>query len=386
MSDSDESGVTHTDVSSPFEELSDIGSPRSPEYVPESNLEVHSEDDDDEDPEEDPFDYPADGGDDGDDEEGSSEDDEDDDMDIEVDEEEEEEHLILADSVVVALTAAEQPPSVEETVPFETDESAATPSPHPAYRMTARISILAPIPVPAWSDSEVVRLLAMSSPPSSPLSPRSSPPPQIPFPPLHPILSPPSPVLSPAPPPSPIRSLGYRADMIRLRAEAASTSHSPPLPPPFILSPTRSDAPSSGTPLLLPISASTSSPPLQLPSSSRREDRPEVTLPPRKRLCIALSPGYEVGESSSAAAPRPAGGLRADYGFVATMDREIMYDPEREEIYRDYRVENSLQGQVTALQGQVIALQAQVTALQGQQGLAGGPTQPELLGEAGSSS
>nr|GFC77472.1 hypothetical protein [Tanacetum cinerariifolium] len=49
------------------------------------------------------------------------------------------------------------------------------------------------------------------------------------FPPLPPILSPPLPVLSPAPPPSPIRSLGYRAAMIRLRAEAASTSHSPPL-------------------------------------------------------------------------------------------------------------------------------------------------------------
>ncbi|GKD71650.1 hypothetical protein Tco_1325740, partial [Tanacetum coccineum] len=42
---------------------------------------------------------------------------------------------------------------------------------------------------------------------------------------------------------------------------------------------------------------------------------------------------YEVGESSSAAATRPAGGLRADYGFVATMDREIRRDPEREVRY-----------------------------------------------------
>nr|GFB85025.1 hypothetical protein [Tanacetum cinerariifolium] len=39
---------------------------------------------------------------------------------------------------------------------------------------------------------------------------------------------------------------------------------------------------------------------------------------------------YEVGESSSTVAARPAGGLKADYGFVATMDREIMRDPERE--------------------------------------------------------
>nr|GEX17805.1 hypothetical protein [Tanacetum cinerariifolium] len=214
-----------------------------PEYVPESDFEEHPEDDDDEDPEEDPVDYPADGGDDGDDEEGSSEDDEDDKMDIEAEEEEEEEHPAPADSVVVAPTAADQAPSAEEMEPFETDE-----------------------------------LLAISSPPASPLFPWSSPPPHIPFPPLPSILSPPLPVLSPAPPPRPIRSLGYRATMIRLRDEAASTSHSPPL---------------------------------QLPSASRREDRPEVTLPPRKRLDIALGPRYEVGESSSAAAARPAGGAKS---------------------------------------------------------------------------
>nr|GFD00907.1 hypothetical protein [Tanacetum cinerariifolium] len=108
--------------------------------------------------------------------------------------------------------------------PFETDESAATPPPHPTYRTTARISIPAPVPMPAWTDSEVARLLAISSPPASPLSPWSSPPPQILFPPLPPILSPPSPV----------------------------------------------------------------------------------------------------GESSSSTGARPAGGFRADYGFVATVDREIM--------------------------------------------------------------
>nr|GFC51513.1 hypothetical protein [Tanacetum cinerariifolium] len=178
--------------------------------------------------------------------------------------------------------------------------------------------------------------------------------------------------------------------------------------------------------------ASTSSPPLQLPSASHREDRPEVTLPPQKRLG-ALGPRYEVGESSSAAVARPAGGLRADYGFVTTMDREIMRDPEREVGYRitdswdeivetlqgapvstdtelsryvrefEMRVRQdmdeiymrrstkiselrtALQGQVTALHGQVTALQAQVTTLQGQQGLAGGPTQSELLEEAGGS-
>nr|GFA90674.1 hypothetical protein [Tanacetum cinerariifolium] len=354
MSDSDESGVTYTDISSPFEELSDIGSPRaddhehlmlpemledpfvevvlqeppspdyipglkepeqapsspdyvpglehaddeivaedqpyaedaspiaqSPEYVLESDFEMHLEDDDDEDPEEDPVDYPSNEGDDGDDEEESSEDDEDeedDEMDVEADEEEEEEHPAPADSVVVAPTAADQAPSAEETEPFETDE-----------------------------------LLALSSPPASPLSPWSSPPPQIPFPPLPLILSPPSPILSSAPPPFLIRSLGYRA-AIRLRDKAASTS----------------------------------SPPLQLPSASRREDRPEVTLPPWKRLDIALGPRYEVGESSSTAAARPAGGFRADYGFVATVDREIMCDPKREV---GYGITDSWDEIVETLQG-----------------------------------
>ncbi|GKA09292.1 hypothetical protein Tco_0688623 [Tanacetum coccineum] len=286
MSDFDEIwGVTYTEVSSPFEGLSDIGSPRaddheylelsgmpkdpymeaalqappspdypyadnasptaqSPDYVPKSDPEADPEEDDDEDPEEDPVDYPADGGDDGNDEEGSSEDDEDDDINIEADEdEEEEEHSTPANSVVVALPATNQALSAAD---FYSSSIC--------------------VPTPVWSDAEVARLLAISTPPSSPLSPWSSPLPQIPSPSLP--LSPPSLVLSPAPPPSPIH------------------------------------APSSGIPPPLRISVPTSSPPLLLPSTSR--------------------------ESSSAAAARPAGGLRTDYGFVATIDREIRRDPERE--------------------------------------------------------
>ncbi|GJR64668.1 putative reverse transcriptase domain-containing protein [Tanacetum coccineum] len=242
MSDSDESGVTYTEVSSPFEGLSDIGSPRaddheylelpwmpedpyveaalqappspdyvpgpeepeqappsldyvpgpkhtddeivaedqpdakdasptaqSPDYVTESDPEADPEEDDVEDPKDDLVDYSADGGDDRDDEDESSEEDEDDEVDMEADEEEEE-HPAPADSVVVALPATDQAPSAEETEPFETDESAATPPPHPAYRVTTRISIPAPVPTPVWSDAEVARLLAISTPPSSPLS------------------------------------------------------------------------------------------------------------------------------------------------------------------------------------------------------------------------
>ncbi|GKG61718.1 hypothetical protein Tco_0621427, partial [Tanacetum coccineum] len=81
--------------------------------------------------------------------------------------EEEEEHPSPY-SVVVALPAADQASSAEETKPFETDESAATPPPHPAYRVTARISIPTPLPTPVWSDAEISRLLAISTPPSSP--------------------------------------------------------------------------------------------------------------------------------------------------------------------------------------------------------------------------
>nr|GEW32596.1 hypothetical protein [Tanacetum cinerariifolium] len=79
-----------------------------------------------------------------------------------------------------------------------------------------------------------------------------------------------------------------------------------------------------------------------------REDRPEVTLPPRKRLGIALGPRYEVGESSSTAAARTAGGLRVDYSFVATMDREIRRDRQREV---GYGITDSWDEIVETLQG-----------------------------------
>ncbi|GJX76029.1 hypothetical protein Tco_0322840, partial [Tanacetum coccineum] len=346
MSDSEDSTVTYTAVSSPFRGLSDIGSlgvdgppvmledpyayvvaafqappspdyvsgpeyPPSPDFVPEPVYlefmppedevlpaeeqplpaavsptadspgyvpESDPEEDDDEDPEEDPADYPADGGDDGDDEDESSDDDKDDDVDIEGDEEEE--HLAPADSTAVALPAVDHAPSAEETEPFETDESAATPPPHLAYRVTARMSIRDEPPTLFWSEAEVAILLVIPSPPPSPFSQWSSLLPQIPTPPLP---------VSPPLPASPTYPLGYRAAMIQLRAEVLSTSYSPL--PHIILSYTRADTPPSA-------------------------DKPEVTLPPRKRLGIALGPRYEVGESLSALTARPPGGFRAEFGFV----------------------------------------------------------------------
>ncbi|GKE09103.1 hypothetical protein Tco_1412654, partial [Tanacetum coccineum] len=241
-----------------------------PGYVPESDPEEEPEEEpeeDNEDLEEDPADYPADRDDDDKEEEGEpSEDDADDeDKDEDEDEEEDEEHPALADSVPLV------------------------------HRMTARISIRDEPSISLPPKEEVERLLALTTPPPSPLTPLSSLLPHIPSP-LLPA-SPPASVLPTLPPASPTHPLGYTAAMIRLRAKILSTSHPLPLP--------------------------TSSPPLQILSSDRRANRPEITLPPRERLGIDLGPRYEVGKSSFVAAARPIGGHRADYGFVGTMDTEI---------------------------------------------------------------
>ncbi|GKF17384.1 hypothetical protein Tco_0062302, partial [Tanacetum coccineum] len=124
------------------------------------------------------------------------------------------------------------------------------------------------------------------------------------------------------------------------------------LPPPIILSHTRPDAPSSGTP------------PLYLLSIDRKEDKPEVTLPPRKRLGIVLGPRYEIGESSFAAAAKPTGGLREDYGFVATMDREIRRDLERD---IGYGITDSWDEIVEAMQGTPVDIDEIYTRLDDEQ-------------------
>ncbi|GJT14769.1 hypothetical protein Tco_0873475 [Tanacetum coccineum] len=209
----------------------------SPGYVPKSDPEEEPEEDD-EDPKEDPADYPANKDDDEEEEEEepSRYDADDEDQDEDEDEEEDEEHPAPADSIP------------------------------PIHRMTARISIRDEpfISLPPREEGE--RLLALTTPPPSPLTPLSSLLPQIPSPPL---------------PASPLASV---------------------LP-------------------ALPLR--TSSPPLQLLSSDRRADRTEITLPPQKRLGIDLGPRCEVGESSAAAAARPIRGRRAGYGFVDTVDAEI---------------------------------------------------------------
>ncbi|GKF47634.1 hypothetical protein Tco_0137436 [Tanacetum coccineum] len=168
-------------------------------------------------------------------------DDDDDDEDEDEDEEEEEEHPAPVDSVP------------------------------PVHRMTARISIRDEPSISLSPMEEVERLLSLTTPPPSPLTPLSSPLPHIPSPPF---------------PASPLASL-------------------------------------------LP-----ASPPLKLLSSNHRTDKPKITLLPWKRLGIDIGPRYEIGESSAAAATRLIGGRRADYRFVGTMDTEIRRQRAEEVGYR----------------------------------------------------
>nr|GFB11752.1 hypothetical protein [Tanacetum cinerariifolium] len=133
----------------------------------------------------------------------------------------------------------------------------------PALRDTARISFRPQPPTLSFTKEDVERFLAMPIPPPSPLTLLSSSLPQI---------------------------------------------QSPPLP---------------ASPPILPIPLPTASPPLQLLSLDRRADRPEVTLPPRKRLSIVHCPGYKAGKSSVATVTRPIEGRRADYGFVNFVEAEI---------------------------------------------------------------
>ncbi|GJZ22594.1 hypothetical protein Tco_0559633 [Tanacetum coccineum] len=293
MSDSEDSTVTYTAVSSPFR------APPSPDYMPGPeepkqaplSLEFVPE------PLYPKFMPP---------EDESSDDDEDDDDDVE--EEEEEEHPTLADSV-----------------------------PPPVHRVTDRMSIQDELPTPFWFESEIARLLAIPSPLTSP--PHETPP--------------------------------------------------------------------SGTPPLLPIPLPTSSPPLILPSTDYRADRPRVCLPPWKRLCISLgapmTDDIELGRRMT--------------NLVSTVRQDT------DEIYR--RLDEAqdaravLSGRLNLLQrdrhshaytallmkreailsceawgqsmdasdnarSKVRALRTTVTALQGQQGPASGPAQPEILEEAGS--
>ncbi|GKC18100.1 hypothetical protein Tco_1014882 [Tanacetum coccineum] len=199
-------------------------------YVVESGLEEDPEEYEDDETEDGPVDYPMDGGEDGDDDDGySSGDDADDD---DEDEEEEEEHLAPADSAVVVPTAS--------------------------------------ISLPP--EAEVERLLAM-----------------------------------PTPPPSPLISLSPPSARGRLARCMAPSAHSSPLPVPSPL------LPSSGYPTQIQS--------LKIASTQAFVDvvtaaLPSPPLPPSLYIPPPVDRRDDIPESE------PIGGRGINYGFVSTVDAE----------------------------------------------------------------
>ncbi|GJR57493.1 hypothetical protein Tco_1499655 [Tanacetum coccineum] len=271
----------------------------SPGYVIDSNLEEDPKEYKDDETKDGPVDYPMDGGEDGDDDDGDDGDspgdnaDDEDEEEEDEDKEEEEEHLAPADSAVVV-------PTVELVSPPEGTEPVTPPPSTDITTTGARITVRLQASISLPPEAEVERLLAMPTPPPSPLislsppsagerlarcttpSAHSSPPPV------------PSPLLPSSGCPTQIQTLRIASTQALVDAVTAALP-SPPLPP---LPPS----------LYIP------------PPVDRRDDIPESERPPRKRSCLfALGPKYEVGESSTA---RPTRGRGVDYGFVSTLDAE----------------------------------------------------------------
>ncbi|GJT09673.1 hypothetical protein Tco_0856715 [Tanacetum coccineum] len=276
----------------------------SPGYVPESDPEEEPEEDD-EDPEEDPTDYPAD-----------REDDDDDDEDEDEDEEEEEEHPSPADSVLLV------------------------------HRMTARISIRDEPSISLPPREEVERLLALTTPPPSPLTPLSSPLPHIPSPPL------------------------------------------PASPPPN--SPTHIEIPESCLPLRKRVRFASPTPSHEVGESSAagaaRQDGPAIAR--EDPYSVARGDLYGFVDMVDVAPGHPMS-RELDYGITDTWDdmRLPSSDHRRQRVFSellalDYKRQVQLTNTLRLLKG----LHTQMVEFQRQHGPAKGPAQPDAPGEAGSSS
>ncbi|GJT85228.1 reverse transcriptase domain-containing protein [Tanacetum coccineum] len=274
----------------PVEEqpLPPVDSPtaESPGYVVESDPEEDPEEYEDDETDDGLVDYPMERGEDGDDDDGDSSGD-----DVDDEDEEEEEHLAPADSAVVVPTVklVSPPEGIEPIIPPPSTDITTTGD---------RITVLLQASISLPPEVEVERLLAMPTPPPSPLTSLSTPsagerlarctdpsthssPPHVP-----------SPLLPSSGCPTQIQTLRIASTQALVDAVTAALP-SPPLPP---LPPS----------LYIP------------PPVDRRDDVPESEQPPRKRSCLfALGSRYEVGESSTA---RPTGGRGVDYGFVSTLD------------------------------------------------------------------
>ncbi|GKF41827.1 hypothetical protein Tco_0125169 [Tanacetum coccineum] len=146
------SGLEHPEYLAPYDEevpikdqpyaASDSPMALSPSYITDTDLKEDSENESEDGPANYPADRWDDDEDDDDDDDGDDADDEDEDKAFD-EEEEEEEHLAPTDSTTTASPVVDPVPSAEDTEPFKTDKSAATPLPPPAYHTTARMFIRA---------------------------------------------------------------------------------------------------------------------------------------------------------------------------------------------------------------------------------------------------
>nr|GEX88938.1 hypothetical protein [Tanacetum cinerariifolium] len=247
----------------------------SPGYITESEPEMEPEenDGDDEKSEGDSIDYPTSEGDNdaNDDDDYLLEDDADDEDEEESSdsEEEEGEHLAPTISAPALHTSIPVFEESDETEPFEEGETAATPPPF-GYRVASRISVQPHILMPFRSESEVERLLAISTLPLSPVSPA-----------LYPLL-------------------------------------------PFLMP----------LPIFTPLPTSSFLLPSSIPSTSGSESIPEADIPLRKRAHFTTHTSrYEIGESSIVAAaarqirptPTIADKRRADDKLIGRLRRERRY-------------------------------------------------------------
>nr|GEX54471.1 putative reverse transcriptase domain-containing protein [Tanacetum cinerariifolium] len=174
---------------------------------------------------------------------------------------------------------------------------------HLALADSTALHIIYPTSMPATAEALIAEYASASTPPSPPPSPLtllSSLLPQIPSPPL-PLPSPPtytSLTYAEAP-------LGYKAAKIQLRAASPSTYHPSEIP----------------------------SPPLLLPSTTHRDDIPEVDMSLQK-IARFSAPffRFEVGESLVAATRQARHALTSnvEYGLINTIDASIRAPDSRE--------------------------------------------------------
>ncbi|GJV96834.1 putative reverse transcriptase domain-containing protein [Tanacetum coccineum] len=257
----------------------------SPGIIAESDLEEDPEEYEAAESEDGPVDYPMDGGDDddvnssgddaddGDEDDGEEEDEEEEEEEEEEDEEEEEEeHIAPTDSAVVAPTVEPVPPpeGAELVIPPPSTHTTTT-----GARITVRLQASISLP-PA---TEVERLLAM-----------------------------------PTPPPSPLGSLSLPSIGERLARCMASSAHLSPPPMPSLVLPSSGCLTQTQTLRIASTQALVDAVTAVLPSPPLPLLPPSLYIPPpvdRSR--------YEVRESSIA---RPTRGRGIDYGFVSTVDAE----------------------------------------------------------------